>query len=248
MENGAARLERVRETVEAVARFHETEHLVASPFHLCKCGGCGAPAYQQPCNLCGFYPRGADKGYWNPKNATREDFARMVEGSGPGGRDGTIATWHARAYWENRAGLTRENARSAGEAAAMKALAVSCCSVDDVWEAVAVEGAMAARDTPPVHVANGWNGVYEARAVAEGWLGTPGNPASAAAIRHGAAQWARAVHQDDAEGMAEALAAVLDAAGTMGRAIGRNGNLVYAIDCLKRAQDSLGTSAPAIKA
>lgn len=243
-----ARLERVKETVEAVAQLYETEHLVASPFHLSKCGGCGAPAYQQPCSLCGFYPRGSDKGHWSPKKATREDFLGMVERSGPGGRDGTLATWHARNAWENRVGITREAARAAGEAAAQKAAGVVCCDADDAWEAVAVEGVSVSREIPPVHVTCGWNGVYEARSVAEGWHRTAGHPASAAAIRQAALQWAQAVHRDDAEAMATALGTVLEAARTMERAIGKSGNLSYAIDRLKRAQDSLEGSAPAIKA
>jgi len=83
---------RIAEAVEEIGRNAERMLKRHSPFHLQACGGCGCPSFRQPCTLCGFYPLGADKGTWHPKEATPEQFERMIERSGPDGRDGTIAT------------------------------------------------------------------------------------------------------------------------------------------------------------
>lgn len=82
----------VAESVERIARLSERTFLSRSPLHLAPCGGCGGPAFQQPCPLCSYYPMGPDKGTWHPKRASREFFCEKVAASAPAGA-GNLATW-----------------------------------------------------------------------------------------------------------------------------------------------------------
>jgi len=236
------KIERVKETVEAVARFDERERLASSPFHLSKCGGCGAPSFQQPCSLCGFYPYGSNKGHWDPREATREQFSAMVERSGPDGKDGTVATWHARSFWERRVDVSREAAKEAGEAAARRATTVSCCSADDVWDVVAKDGLSVTRAPNPHAVNVAWRGIFEARSIASGRYGGLGDPMSAAELREGVEGWTEALHANDVEGMGSALARISEAARGMLAVAGANGNLDGAIRDLDTARDQLKDS------
>lgn len=83
--------------VERIAREAERVTLRESPFHLDPCGGCGAPSFQQPCLVCGFYPMGSNKGHWSPKVCSREHFVAHVARSAPEGR-GNLATWYVSHY------------------------------------------------------------------------------------------------------------------------------------------------------
>lgn len=82
----------VSDAVERIAQLSERSFLTRSPLHLAICGGCGGPSFQQPCPLCSFYPRGADKGSWHPARASREFFCEKVAASAPDGA-GNLATW-----------------------------------------------------------------------------------------------------------------------------------------------------------
>ena len=78
---------------ERVGQVFEQGMLTRSPFHLAPCGGCGAPSFQQPCMMCGFYPMGTPTAADISPPAKREAFVRAVEGSMPEGR-GNLATWY----------------------------------------------------------------------------------------------------------------------------------------------------------
>lgn len=231
------KIERVKETVEAVAIFDERERLASSPFHLSKCGGCGAPSFQQPCSLCGFYPYGSYKGHWTPKEATKEQFEAMVERSGPDGKDGTVATWHARSFWEGRVDVSREAAKEAGEAAACRAAAVSCCPVDDVWDVVAEGGLSVTREPRPHAVNVAWRGIFEAKSIASGRYGDLKDPVAATELRQGVESWAEALHANDVEGMGSSLARISEAARKMQTVVGTSGNLSWAIRDIETARE-----------
>ena len=66
-------------------------------FHLIACGGCGAPAFQQPCTVCDYYPMGdaeeqrearADMRQGMPFTQAELKFILQVEDSG------NVASWY----------------------------------------------------------------------------------------------------------------------------------------------------------
>lgn len=242
-------LEQVKATIETVARFDERERLDHSPFHLSACGGCGAPSFQQPCSLCGYYPYGADRGTWFPKKASFADFAIMVRKSGPGGQNGTIATWHARSRFKGRVDMTEEQAKAAGENAAVRASGFECCEIQTVWDVVSGRKVAVAREPERLYVNWGWSGFFEARAVAQGSYAMNGGDAEcAAAVREAAGAWVDAVHGEDMDGMASALEDVLEACRMMDARLGRSGNLSAAHDYLCKAKEAVEMAAPGIRA
>lgn len=82
-------IQKLFDAVERIARTVESIQHRQSPFHLGPCGGCGGPAWQQPCALCGHYPMGR----LDPKPAcTKEAFVKTVRASAPNG-EGNIATF-----------------------------------------------------------------------------------------------------------------------------------------------------------
>ena len=219
---------RIAEAVEEIGRNAERVLKRRSPFHLQACGGCGSPAYQQPCNLCGFYPMGGDKGAWHPKVASLAQFEKMIERSGPGGKDGTIATWHARETMSHRPERCEE--------AAAAAAATSVPSAAEVWQAVTVEGRRFNREQAPRHVADGWEGLSELARVVGGEYGAR-SASPRLANEAGAAldKWVSAVHAADTDEMAAAVEAGLAAC----RSAMRTGNLIVAEHRLESAAADL---------
>ena len=144
-------VEELQNGVDAVGRFHEKRYGLEPPFHLSECGGCGCPSFQQPCQLCGFYPMCSDKGHWSPKVATKEMFCTMVDRSGPDGTGGTIATWHAACKAQ---GFRRDT-----DDAKRDALEVDVPSAAAYWEAVVENRLSIHRPTRPNAAV--WRAVHE---------------------------------------------------------------------------------------
>ena len=232
------RVEEVRSAIEAVARNDEAQLLRRSPFHLASCGGCGAPAFQQPCSICSYYPRGADKGTWHPKAATRDIFIEAVECSGPGRTGGTIATWHARRHENTASEAYRAKVRALVEAASM----LEMPDAGTVWDVVAAERSLV-RGAAPRHVHAGWRGFEEAMTLVSGEIGrgAPKLPGKAREIVQG---WVAAVHNDDYAGMLAALEQGLALCRDIGYQAGRSGNLNMAAQYMREAEEILGASAP----
>jgi hypothetical protein len=221
-------IEKLWDGVEAVARFHERRSGYRSPFHLDACGGCGCPAFQQPCSLCRYYPMGADKGYYSPKVATKEMFCTMVERSGPGGRDGTIATWHAVANMRKH-----ENKDDVAAAAAE----VEVPSAADYWDAIVVDGLGFSRQRSERFVNLAWYAIGDIRQLATGeFTGDPAYskvPVVVAQID----DWVVALHSGDRDAMRESLEKLKDTAHKMRGEYPRNGNLSSSIERLSTALD-----------
>lgn len=225
----------VKEAVETIARLDEARNLRSSPFHLQACGGCGVPSFQQPCLLCGYYPMGADKGTWNPKTATFEQFSRMIEKSGPDGRGGNVATWHAR--------YRAERERNDVETAVEQAAKADVPSAAAVWEAVSVGGASVLREIPPAHVLHGWRGLEEARSLVEGEIG-PGAPRLQEAMTDALRAWVKAVHAEDLDGIAACIEKSVELCSRIRHACGKSGNLGWAVEGLRKAADRIPSEKP----
>lgn len=194
-------IEDVKEAVEKIARLQEKLFLKESPFHLQSCGGCGAPAFQQPCLICRYYPRGSDKGYWEPNVATIEDFRKNVEKSGPDGKDGTVATWYIRYLdsWDKRREPRREFVCAAAE--------LDVPSIEDFWKVIAVEDNTISRDFDDDYTSHrGWSGFFELKGVTGGEYGERyADPKLYAVVKANIRKYADAVHDGDDEAMIEAL-------------------------------------------
>lgn len=221
-------IDELQDGIETVARFHEKRYGLKSPFHLSKCGGCGCPAFQQPCLMCGFYPMGIHKGHWSPKEATKEMFCSMVERSGPGGADGTIATWHA--------SYEAQGFRRDVEDAAREASELDVPSASEYWDAVSVNDMSVHR---PIHPNAGvWDAIHEITSyVLRDDTGQLAREARSA--REAIELWADAYAEEDLE----ATLAVIDdlrraALDSIGRARGA-GNLRHAVEILDKVKNRI---------
>lgn len=191
-------IEELKKGIENVARHWEVEALDRSPFHLSACGGCGAPSFQQPCPLCRYYPRGSDKGYYHPEVATKQMFCTMVDKSGPGGADGTIATW-----------LIKNNERRFHnqERAIASAHKVDVPSASDYWDAVVDDGHSLGRYPSSQATYAGWRGMFELQAVLTGqYHPADANPRLTDPLKKVVNEWVAAAHSDDHEEMKAAVA------------------------------------------
>ena len=190
-------IDELQDGIEAVARHWETATLMRSPFHLTVCGGCGCPAFQQPCSLCCYYPMGDHRGSWNPHTATKEMFCTMVERSGPDGRDGTLATWLVRSSPKSFRDMDR---------AVASAMQVDVPSASDYWDAVTEDGHVLGRSRAEQGVVQGWRGMHEIRAIVLVDAGH-GNPRLIEAAKTVLQDWAASIHADDRDAMASAAEA-----------------------------------------
>ena len=233
-----ADIEQLTAGIEAVARFHEKRFGQRSPFHLSACGGCGCPAFQQPCSLCRYYPMGTDRGTWHPKVATKELFCSMVEKTGPGGSDGTIATWHALGHlqkYEDRAALI--------DAASQ----IDVPSAAEYWDAVCVEGLSLSRPPEPRAMPGVWYGVSDMAAIANGQMfAKPSRqaPAVNALVR----EWVDALHSGDDDEFEDALTRIRKMASDLQYEYPRNGNLTSAVRAFDSAIDTLRERVPSMGA
>jgi hypothetical protein len=219
-------IENLIDGVEAVGRFDEQRHGRHSPFHLTACGGCGCPAFQQPCSLCGYYPMGADKGYYSPKEATREMFCTMVDRSGPGGRDGTIATWHA---------VARKRRYEDKNTVALAASEIELPTAAEYWDAVVLQDARLHRKTPERFASRAWTAIDDIGQLAMGgFCGVQPSMQSTqifAAIRG----WVEALHSEDREEIRSSFSKLRQVVGIMRYEYSGNGNMRSAIRNLDEA-------------
>lgn len=223
-------IEKLKEGVEAVARFDERKFGYRSPFHLSACGGCGCPSFQQPCKLCGYYPMGIDRGTWNPKEATKEMFCSMVERSGPGGRDGTIATWHAVSNMKKYE--TRDDVAAA-------AAGIEVPSAADYWDAVVVDDLSISRDHSEQFARRAWTAVGDMGQLARGEFTGNAPSRKSPEIFAAIGGWVDALHSGDRPAIRDALEALREVAGVMQYEYPRNGNLFSAIRHLSEAIEML---------
>jgi len=146
------------QAAERIGRVYEQAMLTRSPFHLSPCGGCGGPAFQQPCSLCGYYPMGGP----DPRQpATLDQFRRSVENSMPGGT-GNLATWYFGNFRKTVAYKPHSSYKAKvddliAEAARMTDLP----NADAVWQHVVVEGNRIRRPGVPAEALFLWSAVFE---------------------------------------------------------------------------------------
>ncbi len=223
-------IEKLKEGVEAVARFDERKFGHRSPFHLSACGGCGCPSFQQPCKLCGYYPMGINRGTWNPKEATKEMFCTMVERSGPGGRNGTIATWHAVANKKRY-----ETQADVADAAA----GIEVPSAAEYWDAVVVDDISIHRETPETFAWRAWTAVGDIGQLARGEFSGTQPSRRSPEIFAAIGGWVDALHAGDRDAILGSLEKLRDVASGMRHEYPRNGNILSAISYLSEAIDLL---------
>lgn len=217
--------ERGVEAVDRIARARESLYGFRSPFHLAACGGCGGPAFQQPCSLCGFYPMGPDKGRPRPELGTRERFCESVERSGPDGVGGNLATWYAvsdrkTVAYSNGGGFRALADAWHGKAAAMQGLPLP----GDVWDLVKASETGLYRPTAPEEVNVLWAALSETSQVLSDER-QPYGPRVHAAHTDVKRRCTDAIHGEDPE---EIRAAAIDLTGLISEMLHvtpNNGNL-----------------------
>jgi hypothetical protein len=143
-----------KSAIEEIGKLEEHFLLQRSNVHINRCGGCGGPAYQQPCALCNFYPMGQDKGDYSPKVATLEHFKSAVERSGLPGSPPNLATWYFKSRFE-RVSVLKHLVPDAVSAAAK----LEMPSAEIVWSLVVDQERSLNRDRPPLHIQYGWDAV-----------------------------------------------------------------------------------------
>jgi hypothetical protein len=219
-------IDKLQEAVEAVGRFDERKFAHRSHFHLVACGGCGCPAFQQPCSLCRFYPMGADKGTYSPNVATKEMFCSMVERSGPGGRDGTIATWHA---------VSRKNRWEDKNDVALAASHIDVPSAAEFWDAVVVDGRSINRPSSELYEHLAWSAIGDIGQLVVGGYSNRQQSTRCPEVFEAIRGWIRAVHAGDRDAICEAFEKLEAVATLLTYEYSRNGNLRYARENLSKA-------------
>jgi len=232
-------LEIAREAVETTARFLDVELQRRSPFHLAACGGCGGPSFQQPCPLCGYYPRGADKGHWHPKEATRDLFVGSVERSGPNGAGGNLATWVVRDLGRTTA-YASPGGKARIEEMVSRAAALGPVDLDGMWKVVVEDVVAVGRHLSEQYVATGWRGIEELLNVASsGVEAAKVRPETVGLLREQVAAWVSGVHQGDLPACAVALGRIGEIATRISHVIPNNGNLIEARRRLEAAEEMI---------
>lgn len=143
-------IQKLFDMVERIARSVDLVRLTRSPFHLARCGGCGGPAWQQPCALCGHYPMGRP----DPRPACSKDrFVAVVRGSAPNG-EGNVATWALKHILKDR----MPEGVSAWE---------GLPSPETVFDAIATENRVATRQRVDRVTEKAWSIAFEIGAAIE---------------------------------------------------------------------------------
>jgi len=228
-----ARDTKTHDGIENVARMMDRIMLARSGFHLSACGGCGAPSFQQPCPLCGFYPMGEDKGTWSPRTAGYEAFAAAVERSGPGGQDGNIATWVLSSYGPSRLPVDFF-------AALRQAAFMDVPSARECWDTVVTLRTAMQRQQAEADVLHGWTAARELATRASALVGQGKLPLSAAeAARESVRAWIEDSYSRHEVVRREAHRALAAAIEAVRRHAPGDGNLAYAADAAARASQAL---------
>ena len=143
-----------RSALEEIGKLEEHFLLRRSNLNISRCGGCGGPAYQQPCALCNFYPMGQDKGIYSPKVATLDYFTSAVERSGLPGSPPNLATWYFKSRLERVSVLKHMVAEAVSEASKLK-----MPSPEVIWDLVVNQDLSIIRERAPLHIQYGWDAV-----------------------------------------------------------------------------------------
>lgn len=190
-----------QQAVERIGELEETFLFKHSSIHFGKCGGCGGPAYQQPCAICNFYPYGSDKGHFWPAVATYEHFKKSVDRSVKD-QEPNLATWYFSTKYERVQVMQFILPEMLVEAAKL-----DMPSARTVWDVVVVDGRQIHREYPDRHIAAGWRGIEELI-----FLRTQRemNSVLSQDIDKVAKKWVAAVHDGDLQAVTDALEAAQD--------------------------------------
>lgn len=183
--------------IERIGQLEERFLLRRSHLTINRCGGCGGPAYQQPCVICNFYPMGENKGDYSPKVATLDHFRSAIERSGLTGATSNLATWYFKSKFERVSVLKHMVPEAISEAAKL-----DMPSADTIWDLVVNEERSLRRERPPLHIQYGWDAVDGLN-----YLRTHRQMHTKLAERIGRAAeaWVRAAHGDDLDATVSAL-------------------------------------------
>lgn len=187
----------LQDSVETIARHSEKVFLTRSPFHLHSCGGCGCPSFKQPCSLCSYYPMGIERGSWSPKVATFAQFSKMIELSGPGGQDGTIATWYIRNQAHRKPSIVEQLVQESRK--------LEVAETETVWNEISIKLHRVYRELEAPAVYSGWQGLSEIKATIDGGYGHPPLDSHLQKMQDVLSSWVEAVHSNDNEVMLSAI-------------------------------------------
>lgn len=184
--------------LEQIGRLEEHFTLRRSNIHINCCGGCGGPAYQQPCAICNFYPMGDDNRSYFPKVATFEHFGSSLRRSAPVGADANLATWYFKTKFERVTVMKGHVPEMIAQASKLDNMP----SAETVWRIVVDEERSLRRARPPLHVQYGWDAIDGLN-----HLLTHRQMDTKLATRIGKAveTWVQAVHSDDLDATVSAL-------------------------------------------
>lgn len=184
--------------IERIGQLEEHFFLRRSHLNINRCGGCGGPAYQQPCAICNFYPMGEDKGHYSPKVATLDHFRSAIDRSAPAGMVSNLATWYFKTRFERVTVMKGRVPEMIAEASKLDNMP----SAETVWRIVVDEDRSLRRARPPLHVQYGWDAIDGLN-----HLLTHRQMDTKLATRIGKAveTWVQAVHSDDLDATVSAL-------------------------------------------
>jgi hypothetical protein len=221
--------------IERIGQLEEHFVLRRSNLTINRCGGCGGPAYQQPCAICNFYPMGENKGNYSPKVATLDHFTSAVERSAPAGTASNLATWFFKSKFERITVMRHLVPDMIAEAAKL-----DMPSAETVWGILVNEDRSLKRELPALHIQFGWEGIDGLN-----YLRTHRQMDTKLAERIGKAVegWVKVVHDDDLNATASALNEVRLLLQNHTVHI-RTGNRLTALKAVEEAIDNL-PSAPA---
>jgi hypothetical protein len=133
-------LKRILSDIAAIRALSQQHLDRQSYFHLGPCGGCGAPSFQQPCALCGFYPMGETVVEPESPRFTCDQFEKTVRQSGYVRGEGNLATWHARAFEKTVAFREQTTyANMVGRFVAAAQCQKMAATPAEIYQAVAIE-------------------------------------------------------------------------------------------------------------
>lgn len=220
--------------IERIGRLEEHFLLRRAHITIDRCGGCGGPAYQQPCAICNFYPMGENKGIYSPEIATLEDFISSISRCALPGTQPNLATWYFTSKFQRVPALRHAMPEMVAEAAKL-----DMPSAETIWNLVVNEERSLRRERPPLHIQYGWDAVDGLN-----YLRSHRNMDTKLAERIGRAveTWVQAAHSEDLDATTSAMNEV----GLLLRnhtAHIANGNRLIALKAISEAVDNL-PSAP----
>lgn len=126
----------VLQFVTTVKEMHEAVFHKSSGFHIGPCYRCGAPVWQQPCPVCGYYPgRGFDDPIPSAKDKEyyRCSFGRFEQIVS---RNGNYAAWYFSGYRGTSGYRNKPGFALLVEKVVEEAEGLQCPTAEDIWEYV----------------------------------------------------------------------------------------------------------------